>query len=71
MTAGPHDCCVVDPHVRTDRSIDFSTVDRLLASLVRPEMTAEEQERFWLALQAPASPTEAQRELGEIMRGDG
>lgn len=35
------------------------------------QMTADEQERFWLALQAPVKPTKAQRELGEIMRGNG
>lgn len=35
------------------------------------QMTAEEQERFFSALQAPGKPTTAQRELGEIMRGDG
>jgi len=35
------------------------------------QMTAEEQERFWLALQAPANPTTAQRQLGRIMRGEG
>ncbi|ACL04876.1 Protein of unknown function DUF1778 [Desulfatibacillum aliphaticivorans] len=34
------------------------------------QMTADEQERFWQALQAPAKPTEAQRKLGKIMRGD-
>ena len=35
------------------------------------QMTADEQERFWQALQAPASPTKVQRELGEIMKGEG
>jgi uncharacterized protein (DUF1778 family) len=34
------------------------------------QMTPEEQERFWLALQAPAKPTKAQHELGKLMRGD-
>ena len=34
------------------------------------QMTADEQERFWLALEAPAKPSEAQSELGKIMRGD-
>ncbi len=34
------------------------------------QMTADEQERFWLALQAPVKPTKAQRKLGKIMRGD-
>jgi len=34
------------------------------------QMTADEQERFWQALQAPAKPTKAQRELGKIMRGE-
>jgi len=34
------------------------------------QMTAEEQERFWLALQFPAIPTKAQRKIGKIMRGD-
>ncbi|RJP77033.1 MAG: DUF1778 domain-containing protein [Desulfobacteraceae bacterium] len=34
------------------------------------QMTADEQERFWLALQAPVKPTKAQRNLGKIMRGD-
>ena len=33
-------------------------------------LTPDEQERFWQALQAPAKPTEAQRELGKLMRGD-
>jgi uncharacterized protein (DUF1778 family) len=35
------------------------------------QMTADEQERFWQALQAPARPSEAQRELGNIMKGEG
>jgi uncharacterized protein (DUF1778 family) len=35
------------------------------------QMMADEQERFWQALQAPASPTKVQRELGEIMKGEG
>lgn len=34
------------------------------------QMTADEQERFWLALQAPVKLTKAQRKLGKIMRGD-
>lgn len=34
------------------------------------QMTADEQERFWDALQAPANPTQAQRRLGKIMRGE-
>ena len=34
------------------------------------QMTADEQERFWLALEAPAKPTKAQRKLAKIMRGD-
>ncbi|MFZ5572158.1 MAG: DUF1778 domain-containing protein [Thermodesulfobacteriota bacterium] len=34
------------------------------------QMTADEQERFWLALQATGKPTKAQQRLGEIMRGD-
>jgi uncharacterized protein (DUF1778 family) len=34
------------------------------------QLTADEQERFWAALQAPAKPTEAQRRLGALMRGD-
>jgi len=34
------------------------------------QMTADEQERFWLALEAPVKPSKAQRELGKIMRGD-
>ncbi len=34
------------------------------------QMTADEQERFWEALQAPAKPTKAQRKLGKIMRGE-
>jgi uncharacterized protein (DUF1778 family) len=33
------------------------------------QMTADEQERFWQALQAPVKLTKAQRKLGEIMRG--
>ncbi len=33
------------------------------------QMTADEQERFWLALQAPVKPTKVQRKLGKIMRG--
>ncbi len=34
------------------------------------QMTADEQERFWLALEAPGKPSKAQRELGKIMQGD-
>ncbi len=34
------------------------------------QMTADEQERFWHALQAPGKPTEKQRALGKIMQGD-
>lgn len=34
------------------------------------QMTADEQERFWMALQKSATPTEAQRKLGKIMRGE-
>ncbi len=34
------------------------------------QMTADEQERFWMALQAPEKLTKAQRKLGKIMRGD-
>jgi uncharacterized protein (DUF1778 family) len=34
------------------------------------QMPADEQERFWLALQAPAKPTRAQRNLGKIMKGE-
>jgi uncharacterized protein (DUF1778 family) len=34
------------------------------------QMTADEQQRFWEALQAPAKPTKAQRKLGKMMRGD-
>jgi uncharacterized protein (DUF1778 family) len=34
------------------------------------QLTADEQERFWSALQASATPTEAQRRLGALMRGD-
>jgi uncharacterized protein (DUF1778 family) len=34
------------------------------------QMTADEQERFWLALEAPVKPSKAQYELGKIMRGD-
>ena len=34
------------------------------------QMTPDEQERFWNALQASATPTPAQRKLGNIMRGD-
>ncbi len=34
------------------------------------QMTADEQERFWLALQATAKPTKAQQRLGKIMQGD-
>ncbi len=34
------------------------------------QMTADEQERFWLALEASVEPSKAQRELGKIMRGD-
>lgn len=33
------------------------------------QMTADEQERFWLALEAPAIPSKAQRKLGKVMRG--
>ena len=34
------------------------------------QMTADEQERFWSALQAPAKLTKNQRKLGKIMQGD-
>ncbi|MEA1966780.1 MAG: DUF1778 domain-containing protein [Thermodesulfobacteriota bacterium] len=34
------------------------------------QMTADEQERFWLALQVPVKLTKAQCKLGKIMRGD-
>lgn len=34
-------------------------------------MTPEEQFAFWNALDAPAAPTESQKRLGAIMRGDG
>ena len=34
------------------------------------QLTPDEQERFWQALQSPAKPTKAQRELGKLMRGD-
>ncbi len=34
------------------------------------QMTADEQERFWTALQAPVKLTKNQRKLGKIMQGD-
>lgn len=34
------------------------------------QMTADEQERFWDALQAPVKLTEKQGDLGKIMQGD-
>ena len=34
------------------------------------QMTADEQERFWMALQAPANLTKNQRKLGNIMQGN-
>lgn len=34
------------------------------------QMTADEQERFWNALQTPAKPTKAQQKLGKMMRGE-
>ncbi|MBN2718933.1 MAG: DUF1778 domain-containing protein [Deltaproteobacteria bacterium] len=34
------------------------------------QMTADEQERLWDALQASASPSPAQQKLGKIMQGD-
>jgi len=34
------------------------------------QMTAAEQERFWMALQAPVKLTKDQRKLGKIMQGD-
>jgi uncharacterized protein (DUF1778 family) len=34
------------------------------------QLTAEEQERFWMALQAPAKLTKSQRKLSKIMQGD-
>jgi uncharacterized protein (DUF1778 family) len=34
-------------------------------------LTAEEQLTFWNALNAPPELTEAQRELGRMMRGEG
>lgn len=33
------------------------------------QMPADEQERFWMALQAPAILTKNQRKLGKIMQG--
>lgn len=34
------------------------------------QMTADEQERFWTALQAPVKLTKNQRKLGKIMQGN-
>jgi uncharacterized protein (DUF1778 family) len=34
------------------------------------QMTADEQERFWMALQAPVKLTKNQCKLGKIMQGD-
>lgn len=34
------------------------------------QMTADEQERFWNALQTHKKPTKAQQKLGKIMRGE-
>jgi len=34
------------------------------------QLTPDEQERFWEALQSSAAPTEKQRRLGEVMRGE-
>lgn len=34
------------------------------------QMTADEQEQFWKALQAPVKLTKNQRKLGKIMQGD-
>ena len=34
------------------------------------QMTADEQELFWKALQSPSKPTKAQHKLGKIMRGE-
>lgn len=34
------------------------------------QLTAEEQERFWQALEKPAVPTKRQNSLGEMMRGN-
>lgn len=34
------------------------------------QMTADEQERFWKALQTPVKLTKNQRKLGKIMQGD-
>ncbi len=35
-----------------------------------PALTADEQSRFWSALQEAARPTAAQRRLGRLMRGE-
>lgn len=34
---------VVDPHVSTDRSVDYTSVDRIIQSLVSEDMTDEEK----------------------------
>jgi uncharacterized protein (DUF1778 family) len=63
------------------RHVGFSDYVRLvLVSAARREveqagrqvlqMTADEQQRFWEALNAPVKLTKAQRKLGDIMRGD-
>jgi uncharacterized protein (DUF1778 family) len=40
-----------------------------LAKIQVIQMTADEQERFWQALQFTANPTDKQIELGKIMQG--
>jgi uncharacterized protein (DUF1778 family) len=54
------------------RSVLVSTAKREVEQAKKRvlQMTADEQERFWMALQAPVNLTKNQRKLGQIMQGD-
>jgi uncharacterized protein (DUF1778 family) len=54
------------------RSVLVSTAKREVEQAKKRvlQMTADEQERFWMALQAPVKLTENQCKLGKIMQGD-
>jgi uncharacterized protein (DUF1778 family) len=54
------------------RSVLVSTAKREVEQAKKSvlQMTAAEQERFWMALQAPVKLTKSQSKLGKIMQGD-
>jgi hypothetical protein len=43
VAAAAKPAAVLNPHVSTDRSVDCSTIDRILKSLIREEMTDEQK----------------------------